>query len=81
MGGRSSHPFHQRREREDTDHSPVGGALADVENESSDNLLTPDRVGNFGVELNSVDGLAVVGKGGVWCSIGVSDDMEVYWRL
>lgn len=72
-------PIHKRQKRESTDHSPVGGALADIENESSDNFPAPDGMGNFGVELNTVDGLAVVGKGRIGCRVGVSDDVKICW--
>lgn len=76
-GGTIIAPVLRRQKREETHHSPVRGALANIENESSDNLLASDGVGDFRVELDAIDGLVVVSEGGVGGGIGMANNVEV----
>ena len=60
-----------------TDHCPVCRTLTDVENELSDDLSPAWRMGDLGVELDTVPRLIVVGDGCEGGSGGMPDDMEV----
>lgn len=45
-------------------HGPSLLATADVDDEAAEDVLAAERVSDFGVELDAVDGLLVVGNGG-----------------
>ena len=62
-------------------HGPVGRALANIKDELANDFLAAGRVGNLRVELDAVDGFAVVGEGGIGRGVGVANDMEVWRRL
>lgn len=58
-------------------HAPSSSDTTDVVDEASDDLLALRTVRHLGVELHAVDGLGLVGDGGVWGSRGRSDGEEV----
>lgn len=62
-------------------HGPVLGNAADVDGEVLQQLCAIWRVGDFWVELDSVDWLSVVGNGGVLGVLGGGDGVEPLGQL
>jgi len=71
--------YHVRRDKT-THHAPSGLDLTDVLDESSNNLLSFRAVGDFRVELNTVDRFCFVGDSSVRGSRGGSNGGEVGWE-
>ena len=65
-----------RREPE-SHHGPPLLATADVDDKAAEDVLTAERVGDFGVELDAVNGLLVVGNGGERGGSGRRDGSEI----
>ena len=58
-------------------HCPVLLASTNTHDELANDFLTTLGMRDFGVELDAVEGLGVVGDGGEGRSIGASDHMEI----
>lgn len=61
---------------EEARHGPVLGAAANVDGEVLEQLGAVLRVGDLGVELETVDGLGLVRNGGILGVVGNSDRVE-----
>jgi hypothetical protein len=61
----------------DAYHSPMGFALANIQYELPNNFFSSRRVGHLRMELDAVNGLAIVCEGGIRGSISVTNYVEI----
>jgi hypothetical protein len=70
----------RKRQRRRSHHGPPLLATADVDDKAAEDVLAAERVGDFGVELDAVDGLVVVGNGGERGGFRRRDGGKVVWE-
>ena len=61
----------------DAYHSPMGFALANIQDKLANNFLSSRRVGHLRMELDAIDGLAIVCECGIRGSSGMPNYVKI----